>query len=434
MLQVGQLFDEKYEIIKVLGSGGMGTVYLARNIKLNNLWAIKEVLKANGEKVDLLAEPNILKKLNHPSLPRIFDIIEDENSIYIIIDYMEGTSLEAILKEKGRIEEKTVIDWGKQICEILAYLHNQTPNPIIYRDMKPSNLILTKNSEIKLIDFGISREYKRNSSTDTTYIGTRGFAAPEQYGFTQTDARTDIYSLGVTLYYLLTSRSLSSPPFEIIPVRKINRRFSKGIEFIINKCTEQNPDKRYKSVKHLLADLNDIDRFENRRRKAYWYKILIVFTVLTLLVSPLLIAAGRTNSNNTLFFAGLIGTIASLICIMWLLGSSMKKRVSRLLNSSTLEEEVGNRVPSLAAEDEEEAGPQKQPTQNLSIEDELKALKERGPKESASKEGVLKESVLKNSVENSVEDTVVLNDLETKDEVQDTVLLNLNPSEDDIKT
>lgn len=427
MLQVGQLFDEKYEIIKVLGSGGMGTVYLARNIKLNNLWAVKEVSKTNDQKVDLLAEPNILKKLSHPSLPRIFDIIEDENSIFIIIDYMEGTSLEAILKEKGRIDEKTVIDWGKQICEILYYLHTQTPNPIIYRDMKPSNLILAEDNEIKLIDFGISREYKRSSSTDTTHIGTKGFAAPEQYGSMQTDARTDIYSLGVTLYNLLTGKNLSSPPFEIIPVRKINRRFSKGIEFIINKCTEQNPDKRYKSVKHLLEDLSDIDKFDDNLRKAHWHMVLRAFLMIMVPICALLIAIGRVRGSDSIFFAGLVGAVASIIGIMGLIGIRAKKRLGRLLGS-TLEEEVYEHVPGLAEEDEVKKRPQKQSTQELDLEDELKALKSK-----VSREKVTKES----EVDNGVQDTVILSSSQAQEGmqmgVQDTVLLDVNPSEDNTK-
>ncbi|MDI3477163.1 MAG: eukaryotic-like serine/threonine-protein kinase, partial [Thermoanaerobacterium sp.] len=142
MLNPGQIFDSKYEILKILGSGGMGTVYLAQNIKLGTLWAIKEVNKKLGDRVNLLAEPNILKKLSHPSLPRIFDIIEDESHIYIIMDYIEGIPLDKELEKRESFPEKQVVEWAKQICEALKYLHSMKPNPIIYRDMKPSNLII----------------------------------------------------------------------------------------------------------------------------------------------------------------------------------------------------------------------------------------------------------------------------------------------------
>ena len=135
--------------------------------------------------------------------------------------------------------------------------------------MKPSNLIITPSGEVKIIDFGIAREYKQASTADTTYIGTRGYAAPEQYGTSQTDARTDIYSLGVTLYHMLTGKSPNEPPYEVKPVREINPRLSRGIEHIIAKCTRQDPAQRYQSVDKLLKDLNNINKFDTEyKRKA----------------------------------------------------------------------------------------------------------------------------------------------------------------------
>lgn len=262
MLKINEVFDSKYRIESVIGSGGMGTVYLARNIKLGTLWAIKEVDKSRGDKVDLLAEPNILKKLNHPSLPRIFDILEDESHIYIIMDYIEGIPLDKELAAKRRFPEKQVIKWAKQICDVLKYLHAMKPNPIIYRDMKPSNLIITSSGDVKIIDFGIAREFKKESTADTTYIGTRGYAAPEQYGTSQTDARTDIYSLGVTLYHMLTGKSPNEPPYEIKPVRELDSRLSRGIEHIIARCTRQDPSHRYQSVEKLYQDLCNIKKFD----------------------------------------------------------------------------------------------------------------------------------------------------------------------------
>lgn len=276
MLNPGQIFDSKYEILKILGSGGMGTVYLAQNIKLGTLWAIKEVNKKLGDRVNLLAEPNILKKLSHPSLPRIFDIIEDESHIYIIMDYIEGIPLDKELEKRESFPEKQVVEWAKQICEALKYLHSMKPNPIIYRDMKPSNLIITGSGEIKIIDFGIAREFKKESTADTIYIGTRGYAAPEQYGTSQTDARTDIYSLGVTLYHMLTGISPNEPPYEIKPVREINPKLSRGIEYIISKCTKQDPAKRYQSVESLLKDLKNIKKFDAEYRRGVLKRDLAV--------------------------------------------------------------------------------------------------------------------------------------------------------------
>lgn len=285
MLNPKQIFDSKYEILKTLGSGGMGTVYLAQNIKLGTLWAIKEVNKKLGDRVDLLAEPNLLKKLAHPSLPRIFDIIEDENYMYIIMDYIEGIPLDKELEKRKSFPEKQVIEWAKQICDALKYLHTMKPHPIIYRDMKPSNLIITPSGEVKIIDFGIAREYKQASTADTTYIGTRGYAAPEQYGTSQTDDRTDIYSLGVTLYHMLTGKSPNDPPYEIKPVREINSKLSRGIEHIITKCIRQDPTQRYQSVDKLLKDIQDINKFDTEyKRKVLKKDITIGVIIIAVLV------------------------------------------------------------------------------------------------------------------------------------------------------
>lgn len=171
-----KIFDGKYKIIDVLGEGGMGKVYRVQNTNLGNYWAVKQVSKQTNGSIDLLAEPNIMKKLNHPSLPRIFDILEDHDYIYIVLDYVEGISLDKLLLSGRRFSEQQVIEWAKQICDVYNYLHKLKPHPIIYRDMKPSNLMVTPNNDIKVIDFGIAREYKVDSRSDTMYLGTEEYA------------------------------------------------------------------------------------------------------------------------------------------------------------------------------------------------------------------------------------------------------------------
>ena len=279
-MQTG-LFDGKYKIVKLLGSGGMGNVYLAEHVRLGNFWAIKQVSKRTSSGIDLLAEPNILKRLSHPALPRIVDIVEDEDNIFIVMDYIDGVALDKELEQRGCFPEKIVIEWAKQMCDVLSYLHAQKPQPIIYRDTKPSNIIL-KDGNIKLIDFGIAREYDAKSVTDTVHIGTRGYAAPEQYGG-KTDARTDIYSLGVTLYHLLTGKSPNEPPYEFASIRQLNDRLSVGIEHVICKCTQQNPQNRYQTANELLHDLNNIYKFERSYRKQV-AKRRLVLTVLFALI------------------------------------------------------------------------------------------------------------------------------------------------------
>ena len=286
------LFNGKYKTLNLIGSGGMSKVYLAESTSLGTKWAIKAVDKKLHTEFDLLAEPNILKKLNHPSLPRIIDIEEDENNLYIIEDYIDGVSLDRQLKEKKNFDENTVINWAKQLCDVLIYLHNQKPNPIIYRDMKPANIIVDKDNKVKLIDFGIAREFKIDNDSDTTYMGTRGYAAPEQYGTSQSDKRTDIYSLGVTMYHLLTGISPLEPPYELRKLRLIDSNFSEGIEYIVNKCIQSDPINRYQSVEELLYDLNNIHTFNSyyiKQKKIEKTKNIIKATVLVTSISSILL-------------------------------------------------------------------------------------------------------------------------------------------------
>lgn len=293
------IFEGKYKILGCLGSGGMGSVYVAEHIRLGNKWAVKETIKKPESKVDFLAEVNILKNLEHPLLPRIIDIFEDDKAIYIVEDYVEGESLDKYLSINKRAPEKKVLEWAKSLCEGLKYLHNQKPHPIIYRDMKPDNIMLKPDGNIKLIDFGIAREYKKTATNDTIAIGTRGYAAPEQYGASQTDERTDIYSLGVTLYHLVTGLSPNEPPYEIQPIRKIDRNLSYGLEYIISKCTQADPRKRYQSIEELIFDIDRIDTFDAEykrvRRKKRMRVAIIVFLFIS---SSSLTATGLVTIHN----------------------------------------------------------------------------------------------------------------------------------------
>lgn len=268
-MQVGDFFDGRYIIEKILGRGGMGTVYLARNINTDTFWAVKEICSKEDAAIDLLAEPRLLKKLEHPALPRLFDILEMDGKLYMISDYIEGVSLDKKIEEDGKIAEEIVADWAVQLGKALLYLHSQKPNPIIYRDMKPSNIILTGSGNLKLIDFGIAREYKSQSEGDTVYIGTRGYAAPEQYGTGQTCAASDIYSLGVTLHHLLTGKSPLEPPFGNKPIRCFDSTLSLEMEEIICKCTMESAADRYQSASELLRDLEKLQGKRNDEKKGY---------------------------------------------------------------------------------------------------------------------------------------------------------------------
>lgn len=290
MLEIGSLVDGKYKILNKVGQGGMSVVYLAMNEKANKQWAVKEVRKDGIKdfeivKQGLVAETDILKKLNHPNLPSIVDVIDTNESFIIIMDYIQGNSLNKALDEFGAQPQEHVISWAKQLCDVLGYLHSRNP-AIIYRDMKPANVMLKPDGNVTLIDFGTAREFKEKNLADTTCLGTVGYAAPEQFGgMGQTDARTDIYCLGATLYHLVTGKNPCEPPYEIKPIREINPSLSSGLERIILKCTQRDPNDRYQSAAELMYALEHYNEIDDDYRRKQKRKLFTFITTMALCVA-----------------------------------------------------------------------------------------------------------------------------------------------------
>lgn len=306
MLEVGALVDGKYKILNKVGQGGMSVVYLAMNERANKQWAIKEVRKDGVSdfevvKQNLVAETDILKKLNHRHLPSIIDVIDMDESFLIVMDYIEGITLKQVLEREGVQPQDRVVDWAKQICDVLGYLHSRKP-PIVYRDMKPSNVMLKPDGNITVFDFGTAREYKSGNSEDTTCLGTKGYAAPEQYGGRgQTDARTDIYCLGATLYHLLTGHNPSQPPYEMRPIRQWNPNLSSGLERIILKCTAADPNDRYQTCAELMYALDHYTELDDEYRKKQNIKWKAFIATSTLTVVSLLACIGcKLLENSTI--------------------------------------------------------------------------------------------------------------------------------------
>lgn len=276
MLEIGSVVDGKYKVLSKIGQGGMSVVYLALNERANKTWAIKEVRKDGVQdfttvKQGLIVETNILKSLSHKYLPSIVDVIDDEDTFIIVMDYIQGKSLNKVLQESLERENlpiavEDVISWGIQLCDVLYYLHTRE-NPIIYRDMKPANVMLKPNGEISLIDFGTARIFKTGNSEDTTCLGTPGYAAPEQYGGNgQSRPQSDIYCLGATLHHLITGRNPAATPFNFPPITQCRptlleetprelRNTLLGLEMIISKCTQYEPEDRYQNCAELKYDL-----------------------------------------------------------------------------------------------------------------------------------------------------------------------------------
>lgn len=295
--RVGTILEGKYEILKQIGKGGMSIVYVAMDIRLNKQWAIKEIKNDSSQNVETLLkglemEANILKKVDHPVLPRIVDIIDKDGTVYVVMDYIEGRAMDKVLEEEGAQPEEKVIEWAKQLIGALDYLHSMNP-PIIYRDMKPSNIMLKPDGTVKLIDFGTAKEYKTENIADTIALGTRGYAAPEQFGDSsgkgiyKTDARTDIYCLGATLYHIVTGKNPAQEPYEIRPIREWNPALSSGLEEIILKCIQPNPEDRYQSGSELLYNLEHYEQLEQpfikkEKKKLFFFLLCFCLTFLSL--------------------------------------------------------------------------------------------------------------------------------------------------------
>jgi len=229
-LQTGQILQSRYQIIKSLGKGGMGAVYLAQDARLGRKSvAIKEfdpsILPPQDRQWAATAftrEAHMLAQLKHPALTAVSDYFAEQHLLYLVMDYVEGETLQKAWSRQphNRFDPQQVMVWARQSCDVLTYLHSQNP-PVIFRDLKPSNIMVMPDGQIKLIDFGIARYFRPGQTRDTVALGTPGYSAPEQHGQEQVDARSDIYALGVVLHQLLTGYDPTSAPFTLPPIRTL---------------------------------------------------------------------------------------------------------------------------------------------------------------------------------------------------------------------
>jgi serine/threonine protein kinase len=261
-LQPGTTLQDRYLILGVLGSGGMSSVYKGRDLHFPNvtkLVAIKEMTSMLTDQTmyemvvtNFEREADLLATLSHPSIPRIYDYYTDKNSLYLVMEFIDGKDLEAILHEADDfLPVEQVINWAIDLCDVLSYLHNHKPEPLVFRDMKPSNVMVDQHDQIRLIDFGIARVFQ--PGTKGTMIGTEGYSPPEQYRGEASPAG-DIYALGATLHHLLTRRDPRiEPPFSFSerPIREINPNVSPEFEAIINTSLDYDPKKRYSTAEAL---------------------------------------------------------------------------------------------------------------------------------------------------------------------------------------
>ncbi|WP_181956690.1 serine/threonine protein kinase [Paenibacillus piri] len=253
----GDVLGGRYRIAAVLGRGGTSTVYVADDLRLSGKRrAVKETRPAEQEAYASRAEAEMLIRLNHPNLPDIVDYYpSDERGFsYLVMDYIEGeTLLQRFERQARRMTEGQVIGYALQLCDLFHYLHSYRPDPIIYRDLKPSNLMIDIEERVRLIDFGIARSFKAGQPSDTVQIGTVGFAAPEQFEGRQTDARTDLYGLGALMYFLLSGGHYYRAAYKRL--REHDARLSASIAALVEKLLQAEPDARCQSAAEVRAEL-----------------------------------------------------------------------------------------------------------------------------------------------------------------------------------
>lgn len=265
------LLRKRYVIARAIGRGGMAAVYEARDTRRGTSCAIKEMSLSTVPQNErpqaiqnFLAEARILSRLNHPNLPAFTDFFTEGTRHFLVMEFIDGSTLEDLLEaNNGPFSERRVLGWARQLCDVLEYLHGQQP-PIIFRDLKPGNIMLTRAGHIKLIDFGIARLFRFSTAQDTQLLGTPGFAPPEQYGSSQTDVRSDIYSLAMTLFQLMTD-SMNDQGFGLKDVHLSYPHISPPVARVLEKATSLKPEDRYESIVVFRRALLGIGtfRFEN---------------------------------------------------------------------------------------------------------------------------------------------------------------------------
>jgi len=288
-LMPGYVLKERYQIEGLLGRGGMGAVYKAADLRLiGKYWAVKEMTEAGlypaereAAVMKFKGEAYLLAQLQHQNLPEVADFFEDGDSgrHYLVMDFIQGDTLEDLLKQQeAPFSEALVCDWAFQLCDVLGYLHGQI-EPIVFRDLKPSNIMLESTGRVKLIDFGIARVFKGDRDSDTELYGTIGYSSPEQFGHKETDKRSDIYSLGVTLLRLSTGHDPAVDPFKLPAARQVNPAVSRKLESVIKKAIRKERADRFSSVQEVHNALI------RTRAPINWLRVGLVFAAVAIFAS-----------------------------------------------------------------------------------------------------------------------------------------------------
>ncbi|HMP50561.1 MAG TPA: serine/threonine-protein kinase [Candidatus Melainabacteria bacterium] len=258
------VLNRRWEVVDKLGQGGMGTVFMARDLNLPNLNDQKRACVVKQLRDDFFREEDrekalqfffreaqVLAALNHPNIVRILDFFTEEGKSFLVMEYVQGQNLhEMVMKRQEPFSEEMVVEWAVQICDVLHYLHTHDP-PVIYRDLKPSNIMIDVHDHVKLVDFGIARPFEE--SEDNTHVVSQGYSPPEQY-WGAADPRSDVYALGCTMYFLLTGEDPAA--LNVASPKAVNPEISDHIDEVIQRSTQQDVWGRFQSaleMKELLT-------------------------------------------------------------------------------------------------------------------------------------------------------------------------------------
>lgn len=259
-MNLGDVVQDRYKIVRFLGRGGMGTVYLCQDLRLpGKQWALKEMVVHDPVVIEqvkdsFFREARILARLRHRNLPVIVDFFSVHDKQYLVMEYIEGETLARFVDRSHPVDETQVLRWALELSQVLDYLHRQE-KPIIFRDLKPDNIIVTADRHVKLVDFGLARHFDPRKGRDTQASGSVGYAPPEQWeDLQQTDERSDIYSFGATLYYVLTKRP-PSPIYGSHRIRPHRPGIDPGTEALVLRCLQPEPAQRYANTAELIRDI-----------------------------------------------------------------------------------------------------------------------------------------------------------------------------------
>ena len=264
------VIGEKYEVLEVLGKGGCGTVYKVLEKSLDRILAMKETKLVSGTEREVYEkETRILKTCFHPALPVIFDSFWQGERHYMVMEYVEGITLKEYVDRHGKVEWKQAVKLCMDLGEILSWLHTRN-QPIVYGDLKPDNIMITREGTVRLLDFGTAGLEEEQEEYANGCYASFGYAAPEQKKGKKAEITSDIYSFGAVIHYMLTGEDPCKPPYIRRKLRECDGALPKGLETAVNRCLKEHPAKRYPSVKALLDELDNQKYREPLTKMLFW--------------------------------------------------------------------------------------------------------------------------------------------------------------------